>query len=520
MNFLNGVRRSLFVFLLFFSVAVNAVNSPDYLGYSKDATVKVFINWDSFEDNGISASWKRPFQDIVINSYTRWMHVAGFRLTPKFWGYTDRTSPSANEIIIMMNEMHAGPCASASGCDDRLASRFGQPATIVFHRKSRVTGAAWNFVPYRPNNSSELDMMSILMHEMGHAFGLQHNTDGADRSVMGFYNFAGRYGPFRDDIADIRAQYGVKTNRRFSIKRSTNSAASWSNWSTNLTGLAVTTSMDPTATRDPDRTILYYTHQNKKPAFIHGNNSGSSFDAAKWWIYGGERSVYGTAGHGYGNEYMMAWVDDFDNNRIKVVFSSNGGVNYSWRNPASDARTYGTPAIHKVSNNKWILAYSLYDRADMARNGKIVARVSSNDGVTWGPEIVLSNFYRAVSGVSIASNNENEVRIGFAWDFRTTGANLLKRTIRAHLSGDNLIYDGMIYESEATRTQPVFTKNSQRFLQAWREPNFLTSINTRFSGEGSTQWTNYVRAVESTPVTPSIAAYKGWSYSFLYSLGD
>lgn len=507
------------LFMMIFSISAGAVNEPDYLGYPKDATVRIYINWETFEDNGIPSNWKKPFTDIVINSYTRWMHVAGFRLNPKFWGYTDRTSPSGNEIIISMNEMHAGPCASAVGCDDRLASRFGQPAQIVFHRKSRVTGAEWDFVPYRTNNG-QIDMMSVLMHEMGHAFGLEHNNDGAARSVMGGYNFAGRYGPFRDDIADIRTQYGVKTNRRFNIKRSTNSGASWSDWSTNLTSLGVTTSMDPSATRDPSRTILYFTNQDKKPSFIHGNSSGSSFDSNKWWVYGGQRSVYGTAGHGYEDEYMMAWVDDLNNHQIKVVYSSDGGEGYVWVNPPNDTKSYGTPAIHKVSDDTWILAYSRYNLSDSSKTGQIVTRVSTNDGLTWGAEIVLNDFYNAASGVTLASNTGNEVRIGFAWDSQTTDNKFLKRTIRAHILNDNLIYDGMIYENKSTRTQPALAKNAQRFLQAWREPNFLTSINTGFSEVESTTWNNYVRAVESSPITPTIAAYKHWNFSFLYSLSN
>jgi len=506
------------MFLLLHTMVVYAENQPDYLGYPKDSTVRTYINWQSFEDNGIPSDWKQAFEDIVINTYTRWTQVGGFRLNPQFWGYTTKTKPESGEIIIWMNEMHASPCAEAKNCDDRLASRFSNPAMIVFHRKSRITGTPWNFVPHRPRDG-EYDMMAILMHEMGHAFGLEHNTDGAERSVMGGYHFADRYGPFQDDIKDVRALYGAKTNRRFKIKRSDNSGASWSDWDTNLTSLGVTTSMGPTATRDPERTILYYTHHNKHPAFIHGDNSGANFDDEKLLVFGGQRSVYGTAGHGYDDEYMISWVDDHDNHRVKVAYSSDGGIGYAWRNPPL-SKSYGTPAIHKVFDDTWILAYSRFDRDDLNENGKIVVRVSTNNGVNWGPEVVLHSSYRAASGVTVTSNGRDEIRIGFSWDKRTTGTNFLKRTIVAHLSGNELVYDQMIYEYEKTRTQPVFTKTFGGFVEAWREVNFLTSINTRSSEEASTLWLNYVRAVESSAITPTLSAYREWGASFLYYLED
>ena len=174
----------------------------------------------------------------------------------------------------------------------------------------------------------------------------------------------------------------------------------------------------------------------------------------------------------------------------------------------------------KISDNTWVLAYTRYDRTNSDNNGQVVVRVSTNDGATWGSEQVLRTFYRAASGVTVTSNGSDEIRIGFSWDNRTTRNNFLKRTIVAYLSGANLVYDRMIYENEATRTQPVFTKTSGRFLQAWREVNFLTSVNTRFSDAGTYSWANLVRPVSSTPVTPALAAYRNWSYSFLFYLDN
>jgi hypothetical protein len=274
--------------------------------------------------------------------------------------------------------------------------------------------------------------------------------------------------------------------------------------------------------RDPDRQILFFTNQDHRPSWIIGNNDGSSFDTSTWSSFGGFPSMYGTAGHGWGNEYMMAWVDySTDRDVINVVRSVDGGASWFWANPPA-TRTTGTPAIHKITDNTWVLAYSKLGEDDggLADTGHVMARVTTDDGATWGPEIELQDFYRAENGVSIASSGAGEIRIGFSWAQNVaTSENYLKRTIVAHLDGaNNLVFDRMIYESESSRTQPVMAKPAGNFLQAWREPNYATSINTRSSAAGSSSWDNWVRPLETSNVVPALAAFRDWNYAFLYTV--
>ena len=86
--------------------------------WAVDNVADVRINWDTFEDQGIPSTWKDAFKDAVINAYTRWMQVGGARVGAKWQGYTTRTTPNSNEILIRMNEAHAAP---------RLASCFTTP---------------------------------------------------------------------------------------------------------------------------------------------------------------------------------------------------------------------------------------------------------------------------------------------------------------------------------------------------------------------------------------------------------
>lgn len=485
-------------------------HAQDRVGWPAGTHIKIYINWDSFEAQGIPSSWKDPFRDAVINAYTRWKHVSGFDLDPKFYGYTTRTQGDDREIIISMNEQHV--------MSNRIASTFGftNRPIIVFHRQQGSTDTDWDFTPNR-SDDGKIDMQGILMHEFGHCWGLDHSpTSQRDGIMQAGYRWTTRFGPFKDDIADIVALYGVDDDARIKVKRSTNSGASWLDYSSNLSSLNIAPTIGPTAVRDPNQMTLFYTTPDRKPSWIVGDRNASSFDTSKWFVYGGLRSAYGTTGHGYDNEYMMAWVDDTDDHKVRIVFSSNGAASFVWRNPPADVRSYGTPAVHKLNDNTWLLAYTVYDFDDQGRTGQIATRVSTNDGVTWGPETILSTFYRSESGISVASNGPDDIRIGFSWSTTGSASRYRKRTIRAHVAGGSINYDGMIYESETTRTLPVMAKNSSRFLQAWREPNFLTSINTRRSVPGSTSWDDYRRAVESSPTTPSVAAYRNYSYAYLF----
>jgi hypothetical protein len=481
----------------------------DYLGYDADSTVKIFINWESFEDNGIPASWKGPFQDAVINCYTRWQQVAGMRLKPKFWGYTTKAEPESDEMIISMNEKHS--------TSTRLASRFGKPAKIVFHRKSGATGTDWNFVPYRAA-AGEFDMQGILMHEMGHAFGLEHEPD-ATSVMFGSYRWQYRYGPYSKDIADMRAQYAHRTDIRLGVKRSTDGADTWGDHSSNLSGLAVSTTNDAAAIRDTDRTILFFTNPGKRPAFIHADNDGSDFDTSKWWFWGGWNSLYGMGAHGWNNEYMFTFVDGSDDlNHVRVAYSNDGGVGWVMRDPEGAPSSIGTPAVFKVSANTWVLAYAKLDTANRDNTGQIITRVSTDDGRTWGAETLLTDFYRSADGVSLAAEGTGEIRVGFSWADRTVGADYRMRTLRARLVDGALEYVGVMTQDVSSRTKPSMAKSNSAFVQSQREPNFNTSINTRKTTDTGTVWSDYVRVVETSLASPGLAAHKDLNFLFMYFL--
>jgi hypothetical protein len=151
-----------------------------YQVYTPGTRPHILINWQSFVDQGIDPSWQGPFSDAVINAYTRWMTIAGVDLRFQFWGYTDQTAANPGELIIQMDPQFGG------GPEARLASTFtgSNNGTIIMHRRNAVDGSPWNFVPYNAQ-PGEFDMQAIVMHESGHAHGLDHSSNPND-TMYGF----------------------------------------------------------------------------------------------------------------------------------------------------------------------------------------------------------------------------------------------------------------------------------------------------------------------------------------------
>lgn len=461
--------------------------------YPAGSRPRILINWDSFVAEGILAGWQWPFTDAVINAYTRWMNVAGVDIRPQFWGFTTQTTPSAGELLIHM-EPHFG------GGGARLASTLGSfnALRIAFHRRNAPNGTPWNFVPFNAL-PGEIDMQGVLMHELGHCLGLDHSASNQDTMFASYVYHSSRYGPFEADVAAVKALYPDFAQNRLRQLRSANGGASWAaipNELTSFNHYNTRTTLAPgvVGIRRSGLYLVGWSHPNRIPTWLR--NDGDKFLMRLWFFFGGERSVHGPA---YASDLdrglLWAWVANDNNATIRVVRSDDLGITWFVRPAPANARSCGTPALACTrvgSQTCWILVWPNFNRADQAATGRLLASVSTNGGASWSAPVLLHPTMKALSGVAAAADDANNVLVAFALANNSTinGMNEIV-TMRARINAaGNLESTATVWPGERTRIQPALAWDAanNRFVMAWREQNFATTLATASLAPAAGSW--------------------------------
>ena len=500
--------------------------AADSRNYDIGQTVNVNINWNSFVAQDFDDYFTyEQFRDAFINAYTRWQHVAGAKIKVRWIGQTTRDPDQqseylTDEIFVRANQAHTAGSrlASTFGCDGQ--TRCTQ---IVIHRET--SGGTRNVYNLWDGGASGSDLESVLVHEVGHALGLDHSpTDG--NTMFGSNRFHQRFGPYVDDRSRLVALYGEEDRVGVNMWRSTDEGLTYATFGSAIP-VNVKTTNDLDGVRDSSNLILAYTKNTKVPCWIMGTTSGT-WDTSKWFCIGGTTSWYGTSIDGESDEYMIAYARPTSDNlnldvRVsygtKAQFESGSLTN---RSP-SGARTYGTPAIAKLGSNTWVLAYSRHSRTDATIMGEIVTRVTTDDGATWSSEVVLNDFYRAESGISIAGQQSSNVRIGFSYaaDRDNVVGNFNHRVFRAALSGSTLTYSGVMASgADATRTQPALARAANFYHVGLRGTDAATSLYGSRATLSGTSWTDRIVSMAGTsgmPTTPGLAADKDQPFVYLFT---
>ena len=483
----------------------------DQRWYDQGLRPRILINWRSFTAQGIDPAWQGPFADAVMNAYTRWMNLAGVDLRPLFWGYTTATTANSGELLIQMD-------AQFGGGSSRLASTFGSynALTIIFHRRNAVNGTPWNFVPYNAN-VGEFDMQGILAHELGHCLGLDHGS-APNETMFPSYNYHScRYGPFEGDVGRLKAVYSDYEQNRVRQLRSIDAGMSWSiatNEITSYNHVQARTNQSP-GVADADSFGVYtvgWSHPSRIPTWAR--TDGQKWLLRRWYFYGGERSVHGpTVASDDTGRLMWAWVNRDDQASIRIARSTSLGLGWQQVATPNGAQSCGTPALGWTrvgGQSTWILVWPHFNRNDQAGTGLLHASISVNDGATWSAPTTLNTFYKALSGVALATDSANTVLVAFAWasHYSTYGLNEI-RTLRCAVAGGALQHLNTYWSTDRTRIQPALAHESSsgQFVMAWREQNFATTLATARLSPSGGGWTGKVNLLSfPSHVAPALAA--------------
>ena len=507
---------SVILLVLLFSSYVFAEDRSNYDGIARP---KVLINWNSFEAQGISSDWKIPFQNVVINTYTRLNRVLGIDVRPQFHGYTTRTDSNAGEIVISMNERHAN--------SSRLASTFGffpDRLKIVFHRKRGSDLTLWNWTPFWPNNG-QFSMQAVLMHELGHALGLDHAA--ATKTIMGSYSWTGHHGPWSGDLTDIRNVHSLHDKNNLRQLASYNGGDSWSTLNNDITGFgglwgSTTNRIAAAGNSNTKEYIVGWASPDNKLTWVRGD--GVSFPAANWKAYNTHpRPRYGSAMVSDNNNTLLWAVVDGNNddNRIKVIRSTDNAGSWAYTGfPV--ARTSSTPGLARVNldgQTAWIVLWVNYDEADRANTGFIFGSVSFNNGSTWSAPHAVDTFYRVHDGVSLGASANGLLHATFVWAGESGtwayGQNKI-RSFLLNISNAGVITRGDIcFSSDHSRIAPdvAWHSSTNRFIVGHREQDFNTSLNSKHGLAASCPDDRVHISGSTSHVAPGLAENAGWQVS-------
>lgn len=416
-----------------------ADDTPYFANYRK---VQVYLDWQSFIDQGIPADQVEPFSNLARSAIKRWNEIGGAKLQILWRGRRDKQPNPKNgsELVLRME-----PCVYFPNDEQKSAVATGYGvrnggANVTFYKNlaSDTQGCAvgtrinWHFG--WTNEAGGRGAQYVLVHELGHALGLKKHTPTtvtrySALSTDGNAVWPQRFGPWEDDINRLQALYGTRIGTsQVHIKKSTDYGYSW-NVLEALDKDKFLTSTQPIGfTKTGSNFVAAYT----LPIWgflktIYGNERDGFKDGSVLWF----SSARGVSLSANGNTSMLAFVDrlgdtveggEMFNYQIRLRRSTDLGKNWAKVNlpPSYSAET---PTLKFIGNNTWVLAYSLFGNSEQTKGppprippfpfpfpafaptadstseyinyvsqfGRLIVRVSSDNGNTWSSELTPNN---------------------------------------------------------------------------------------------------------------------------------
>ncbi len=123
---------------------------------------------------------------------------------------------------------------------------------------------------------------------------------------------------------------------------------------------------------------------------------------------------------------------------------------------------------------------------------------------------VVDPVLKALSGVGAAANVSNRIEIAASAPDTDAGLAQINaiRTLVCDVNAGAVRRLDVIESPDRTRIQPsiAFEARSNRFVMAWREQNFNTSVNTAYHPGSAGSWSPLVRPGQQTHTAPTLAA--------------
>lgn len=497
-----------------------SVEYRDVQTFTEDQTVEVFLNYESFKSAGFVSKFpdftQENMESAIRICIDQWIQNTGMNLNVRYVGLTENLSENG-QIVVTGYAKH-------SSSDKTLGTGTLGKGKNSSNIRIYLTGVSENERDWSVFEvGGPYAFLALLIHEMGHSFGFTHNHRDAklDTVMRPGYTGYNRYGPHIEDVKDAITVYGTREPFSLHLLRNGDDGVTWKDITntTNLAALGIETSLPIGMNRDDDRFLLFYT--DLKTHTI--KNRIADIDGINWTTpslipYKVPYSKYGVSVNGYNNEYMVAWTSS-NENRIEIWYSDDGGLNWTVRNPDYEndvSAAGGTPAIHKLATNTWILSYL---KIQGNAFNKIVSRISIDDGKTWGEEIELfpDSKLQGIRGVSVTSNGTEKIRIAFSAAATESDPDFASRIVilNAHLDGTELIGDSIDYsKSVKSDNEPSITTSLNSFLVGYRDQK--SDLKVRYGDKNGTEISGSTGIDNSWhKVPPTVVASKNRNRIFM-----
>ena len=438
--------------------------------------VKLLVNWQSFVDWGFLTRWKKSFFQAIHNSCQAWNNIGGTSL--RFSTITEiSVSPSiwdlnTGELVIDMGEaiLSSDNILALGGGNFPDGTPIRGRSKITFYCKNHnLTPYKWT-VAHADPVENEKDFQAVLIHELGHACGLEHSSNDDEIMYEG-YKVSDRYGPFMEDIERLRALYPNFVNNRLKSSYYNHNNQTWYDRDNNLTThntvaqqQHVTRSNHKIGVTDIHNTPLYLLAWNN-PNFQLNTCFGDGIEFLKkrnWTIYYPDtvKSIYGPqlAQDEHGN-VLWVWVNH--QHKIKCFRSTDNGMRWTVLNSLPDNKTGSTPGLCCIIVNNiptWIICWVNLTRGKTydSHLGKIKYTVSQDNGATWSaPQVLNENYPFCVQGgLSISAADKDHIIILFTQAPINVGEERLNmiQGFGCHLNGTQLNIDRLYSDTSTNRT--------------------------------------------------------------------
>lgn len=530
--------------------------------------VSVRLNWTTFNQKAqIPFNRIEAYERAVTYAINQWNAYGGVSPWYFYGGVAEITVPGYAEVIVYMKDCNnANPPydnsvhARATPVDPNCFFGDGQytRAYIEFYARDVLSdgtcGQVRSFNLGDLSDQSSTHFTPILIHELGHTFGLLHTCNCPDScgypaacdwgTFMGQQTmkngmlsavdekFKENHGPWSWDVAEKRRIQNTYTHQ-IAHYASSNAGSTWSSQGTSLLGQ---TSNAPVG-------VLGGTSNGEYMVAWQGTGSTNTLNVIKgngvtFWINTKQtftqNSQLGVSLAGDTNPSSQRAVMAFNfgsslgssdamNRWVDLLYTSNGGQ--TWTYQPTSMRSVARPGIaYSAYSDKWVLAYQSRDQR------KIHVHVM-NDAfpLNYGDNNVLSNNGNNIAGfgaVQVAcSSTQNTCRIVFTSDgtgdqTETDAFNV--RVVRGQLIGNSFVITNADELVGIYGLSPMITENSThynvRYNLGWLDYELFEKFYGIYTNWSTTRNVNYSYTDSVGAMAFSPAYYSPYGETVMYFL--